>query len=212
MIKINLLAQRKRSRSGDKGQQQLLLGLLIIIGAAVLAWLLVHRPLKAEVSSIKDASDEIAQQNASLQAKLKDEQAIKAAVQSLEKRKAAIAELQNARATPAYMLRELSRILTPSRMPTMTKQMAQRIETSLHRKLSLEWDPKHVWITSFSEKNGRFTLKGGAQSDSDVTQLAKRLEASVYFQDVVSLGGTEFTDAAAGVTYFNFTIVGKVVY
>jgi type IV pilus assembly protein PilN len=90
--------------------------------------------------------------------------------------------------------------------------MAKRVENDPHRKLTAEWDPKHVWVTSFSESDGTFKLVGGAQSDGDMTQLAKRMEASVYFNLVVPEGGKEAHDSASGVTYYDFTITGKVVY
>jgi len=78
--------------------------------------------------------------------------------------------------------------------------------------LALDWDPKHVWITSFTETAGAFVLEGGAQSDPDVTQLAKRMQASVYFQEVTPRGGERLIDRDTGVTYYRFTITGKVVY
>jgi hypothetical protein len=73
------------------------------------------------------------------------------------------------------------------------------------------WDPKHVWITSFEEKAGRFKIDGGAQSDSDMTQLALRLQASMFFDNVIPEGGGEAKDPG-GVSYYKFTITGKVRY
>jgi len=213
MIKINLLAQRRRAGRGNRAQQEILLGVLLIIAAGVLVWLFVQRPLSKEISGIKDTNSKLNSQNQILQGKLKDEKMIQAAVKQLEEREASIAELQSAQATPAYMLRELARLMTANRLPTMTHEMRKEVEGgSLLRKFSTEWDPKHAWITSFQEKKGDFTLRGGAQSDGDVTQLAKRLEASVYFQNVVSQGATEVEDHNSGITYFQFTITGKVIY
>lgn len=213
MIKINLLAQRKRTSRSDRGAQEILLGLLVIGGLAVLVWLLMHRPLKNEISDIKATNQKISNQNAAKLQKLAEEKTVKAAVEALDKKKLAVAELEDLRTTPAYMLRELGRVMTPNRKPTMTKEMAREVEgASLHRKLSLEWDPKHAWITKFEEAAGVFVLEGGAQSDGDVIQLAKRLEASVYFDKVVSKGGKEFADKNSGITYFTFTITGRVVY
>jgi hypothetical protein len=74
------------------------------------------------------------------------------------------------------------------------------------------WDPKHVWIDSFEEVGGRFTLRGGAQSDSDMTQLALRLQASMFFTDVVPQQGDEALDRQSGASYYRFTISGRVVY
>ncbi len=213
MIKINLLAQRKRTGRGDRAQQEILLGVLLIIAAGVLVWLFVQRPLRAQIDDIKETNAKLSAENQRLQGKLKDEKIIQAAVEQLEQREASITELQAAQATPAYMLRELSRLMTSNRLPTMTDEMRKQVEGgSLLRKFSTEWDPKHAWITSFEEKKGDFTLMGGAQSDGDVTQLAKRLEASVYFENVVSQGATEVEDRNSGITYFQFTITGKVIY
>ena len=125
---------------------------------------------------------------------------------------ASIDQINRARAVPADMLYELSHLLTPNMSPTMTTTMAERVENDPHRELASEWDPKHVWINTFTEKQGTFQLQGGAQSDGDVTQLAKRLEASAYFDMVIPEGGVEKEDKASGITYYQFTISGKVVY
>jgi hypothetical protein len=70
-----------------------------------------------------------------------------------------------------------------------------------------------VWLTSFTEdKDGKFRLQGVSQSDSDMTQLALRLDASVYFTEVVPVGGAETTNAQTGNSAYEFTITGKVAY
>jgi hypothetical protein len=57
-----------------------------------------------------------------------------------------------------------------------------------------------------------FKLEGGAQTESDVAQLSKRLAASVHFLDVSPSGGERVTDQASGVNYYKFTITGRVAY
>ena len=94
----------------------------------------------------------------------------------------------------------------------MAKKTGNGPEGDPNKRFDLAWDPTHVWITSFIEKGGEFTLKGGAQSDPDVTQLAKRLQASVYFMDVAPKGGAQTLDRDTGLQYYDFTITGKVVY
>lgn len=211
MIKINLLAQR-RTRRGDKGQQSLAIGLLVIIAAGVLAFLLVHLPLASDIEALEERNQIISGQNAALQAKLADEKAVEAALAQLESRKAAIVELRGVRATPAYLMRELARILTPNRQPRMSKAMSAKVETSRHRELADTFDPKHVWIVAFREKAGQFEMTGGALGGDEVTQLAKRLDASVYFADVKQKDSTQTTDQASGTSYYRFTITGKVIY
>ena len=211
MIKINLLEQRKSKRT-DKGQQSLMLGMLAIMVAGALVFFLVHRPLTQEVDKLAKTNKKLKQQNKRMKDKLKNFKTLKAAVESLTKRMEAIAMLESARAVPADMLYELSKVLTPNRLPTMTAEMAKRVESDPHRKLAPEWDPKHIWLTSLTEKQGRFKLTGGAQSDGDATQFAKRLEASAYFTHVIPEGGKEQSDSNSGVSYYTFTITGRVVY
>ncbi len=211
MIKINLLAQRKTKRA-DKGQQFMLLGFLVVLVAGALVFFLVHSPMVDEVDRLAAGNRKLTQQNNQKKDQLKDFKRLKAAVDALNARKQAIDTLNSARAVPADMLYELSKVLTPNRRPTMTAAMVERLENDPHRKMAPEWDPKHIWITNFSENRGSFKLKGGAQSDGDVVQLAKRLEASAYFNKIVPAGGKEKEDRNSGISYYDFTITGRVVY
>ena len=211
MIKINLLPQR-RSRSVDRGQQSLLVGIFTLVGAGVLVLLLVHRPLQEDVDGLQRTNVRLKADNDRMEKKLKGFDELEAAVQAAKERSQSILTLSRARAVPAHLLWELSQILSSGRTPTMTEEMAERVERDPNRELAPDWDPKHVWVTSFDEKEGTFRLEGGAQSDGDMTQLAKRLQASVYFDDVIPEGGAETADKSSGITYYKFTISGRVVY
>jgi type IV pilus assembly protein PilN len=216
MIKINLLPQRKPKRASEPGQRQVVLGGIALAAAAAVTFVAVHLPLSNEVSSLKESNEDIQQDNLAKRRQLKDAENLKKVVAAAEERALAIETLLKAKSVPAYLLQELSDILTPGRLPTMTKAMATRIsegpQGDPNRRFALDWDPKHVWITSFTEKEGAFTLEGGAQSDPDVTQLAKRMQASVYFLEVTPRGGERLTDRESNVSYYRFTITGKVVY
>ena len=45
-----------------------------------------------------------------------------------------------------------------------------------------------------------------------MTQLSKRLAASVYFMDVTPAGGQRMIDRESGLQYYQFTITGRVAY
>jgi hypothetical protein len=94
----------------------------------------------------------------------------------------------------------------------MTSDMVKRTTSDPNKKFQQDWDPTHVWLSGFSDNNGVFRLEGGAQSESDVTQLSKRLAASVHFFDVTPSGGERVTDQTSGVDYYKFTITGRVAY
>jgi type IV pilus assembly protein PilN len=216
MIKINLLPQRKPKRAAEPGQRQVVIGAGVLAALAAVVVVAVHLPLSRQVDSLRTANEELSADIEAKKRQLKDADNLKKVVAAAEERSAAIEKLIKAKSVPAWLLHELSEILTPGRLPSMSQAMATRIsegpQGDANRRFALDWDPKHVWITTFTEKDGAFTLEGGAQSDPDVTQLAKRLQASVYFQEVTPRGGERFNDPASGATYYKFTITGKVVY
>lgn len=211
MIRINLLTKRRTKRV-DKGEQSLLLGFLIVVAAGLVVFLLIHRPLAGSIDDTNKTTKRLKQDISQLQKQTADYDDLKATIAQAETRMAAIHAIDAARAVPAHVLFELGRILTPNRQPTMTAEMAAIVNSNSNREMAPDWDPKHVWITDFSENKGRFKLAGGAQSDGDMTQLALRLGASVYFDEVSPEGGVETIDREAGVSYYQFTISGKVVY
>jgi type IV pilus assembly protein PilN len=211
MIKINLLP-KKRAKRSDKGQQSLLIGLGVVAAAGLAGFLVVHQPMQSTIDKLQASNNRIQQDIDGLKKDVERHKQLQEAIKMATERADAIKRLDDARAVPAHMLHELSRILTTGRDPTMTAEMAQRVQDDPNRELAITWEPKNVWITSFSEKGGQFRLTGGARSDGDMTQLAKRLQASVYFDQVVPEGGQEVEDRVSGITYHRFTLTGRVIY
>ena len=193
MIKINLLPARKIKRVAEPGQGAILVGMGSLLAAAVVMFLLVTRPASHELKNLEESNNEMSAVVAAQNAKLKDYKTLKAAVEAADARNASIEKLIKAKAVPAHMINELGEILTPGHLPTMSREMTAKIGDGPggdpNKRFALDWDPKHVWITKFAESKGTFTLEGGAQADPDVTQLAKRLQASVFFTDVTPQGG-----------------------
>jgi Tfp pilus assembly protein PilN len=211
MLKINLLPQ-KRSKKADAGQRTLLTGFGVVAVAAALVFFVIHKPLEDTIEEEKQTNTRMQKRIKKLKEKTKDFEKLEAAFTASKAQQEAIERLRSARAVPAWLMHELANILTKDKNPTMTAEMAKRVMEDPNRAWVQGWDPKHVWITKFEEKSGRFKLYGGAQSDSDMTQLAMRLQASVYFSDVLPQTGKEVHDKAGGITYYNFQISGTVVY
>ena len=216
MIKINLLPQKKKAREATPGERDVALGVIAIAALFAGVYFGVHAKKAKTLKDLQHANGELEADNESKRATVEKQKDIEQVVTAEQEREGAIAKLVKAKSVPAHLLQEMGDILTPGRLPTMTKAMAVRVSDGPkgdpNRRFALDWDPKHVWITSFSEKGGKFVLEGGAQSDGDVTQLAKRLQASVYFQEVTPNGGERTTDQAGNISYYTFTISGKVVY
>lgn len=210
MIKINLIQQKKARSSSDPAQQVLLAVFACLIGLFGGLYVLVDMPINEEIEGLSEKNAALTAENQAIESRTRDYDALKKAVDLANAQKTAIDQLNNARAVPAWLLAELSRILTVDGQPTMTDAMARRVRDDPNRAWAEGWDPKHVWVTSFTERGGRFTLAGTAQSDSDMTQLALRMQASVYFDQVVPEGGR--SAASGDVQLYSFTISGIVRY
>jgi Tfp pilus assembly protein PilN len=211
MIRINLLQEKKVKRVA-KGERTLLTGVGIIAAAAAAVYFLVHAPIAAEIDELRS---ENARRQKNIQ-KLTQETAefdtVQAQLNAAREQESAISRLNDARAVPSWMLAELSNILTRDRKPTMSPAMAERIKNDANRQFTPHWDPKRIWINALDEKNGIMTLQGGAQSTTDVTQFALRMQASEFFRDVSPVSVSAAVDPASKLGYYNFTLTGKVLY
>ena len=100
----------------------------------------------------------------------------------------------------------------------MTTLTSNTSDGDPNKRFSADWDPKHVWITSFATKGDSFTLEGGALAESDIPQLAKRMAASIYFAEVTSPKSERVEPSGtpqpgqSDVAYYKFTLSGKVLY
>lgn len=219
MIRINLLPQRRlkgRAAVSGSSSQALVLGVVGLAAAAAAVVVLVDRPKRARLAELTEANAQLQGDIAARNRQLVGYAELKKAAEEADERYKSIQRLLDAKVVPAHVLHELGEILTTSKYPTMTDDMVKRTGngpgSDPNKRFQADWDPSHVWLSAFSDAGGVFKLEGGAQTENDMTQLAKRLAASVYFADVTPAGGERVSDNQAGVSYFKFTITGKVVY
>ena len=215
MIKINLLQEarsKRRTSSEVQGEKNLLIGLGILAVAAACVWAFIHRPLSNDIEKQTQINNALTAENDKIEKRTQDFDQRKKELEASIKQGESIELLNGARATPAWLMWELSQILTPGKEPSLTPDMKQELEDNENLRWQSSWDPKHVWITSFTEKKGTFTLTGAAQSDGDVTQLAHRLGASMFFESVMPQSTHLKSSSASGVNFYEFMINGKVRY
>ncbi|HEX3762550.1 MAG TPA: PilN domain-containing protein [Kofleriaceae bacterium] len=218
MIKINLLPQRrvKRTAASDESARPLIMGIAALVAAGAVVAVLVDRPKRARLSELTEANAQLQSDIAAKNRQLVGYTELKKAAEEADERYKSIQRLIGAKVVPAHVLNELGEVLTTSKSPTMTDDMARRTgngpASDPNKRFQLDWDPSHVWLSGFTDAAGEFKLEGGAATESDITQLAKRLAASVYFADVTPAGAERVADQQSGASYYRFTITGKVVY
>jgi Tfp pilus assembly protein PilN len=221
MIKINLLPTKRPKRAAQGGPRQptskdlyVGIGALAVLGVTV--FLAVDMPRRSHLNELRTKNSELESDIASKRQQLAGFAEMQKAEAEAKERAASINRLLAAKVVPAHVLHELGEVLTQNHNPTMTQDMAQRTgigpNSDPNKRFDPTWDPRHVWLSSFVDTGGQFKLEGGAQSEADVTQLAKRLAASVYFFDVTPAGGERVADRETNVNYYKFTITGKVAY
>ncbi|MSP72219.1 MAG: hypothetical protein EXR76_08570 [Myxococcales bacterium] len=204
MIRINLLPVRE-AKKRESGRQILLLFAVCL--AAEIAVLLYWQSDKEGELSTVDA------QVAKLQANLKTKEAevarvvrIEAEKAELEKQKNVLDGLIEGQAGPVKMLDELSLMITPITDP-LRKLAAGK------RGWNPEWDPKRLWLESFTEENRKVKLMGLARTNDDLAEFLTRLNTSKHFVKV-HLNVSEAVDlaAAAGVKLVKFDLDAVALY
>ena len=220
MIKINLLPQKraKRTAAREPGSKDIVIGLAALAGVAAVVFLAVDQPKRSKLSDLREANTNLDAEIAAKNKQLKGYDELKKAADDAEERTKSIARLMAAKVVPAHVLHELSKLMRPNELPTMTETMAKKTgngpESDPNKRFDLAWDPTHVWITAFvdNSKDGSFRLEGNAQAQVDIVQLSKRLQASVYFDRVSQQTEERVSDKTSGITYYKFVISGKVAY
>jgi len=219
MIKINLLPQRrakKRASSPDESTRPLIIGVAGLAAAAALVILVVDLPRRSRLSDLMASNQQLQSEIQAKNRQLDGYAELKKAADEADEHYKSILRLLSTKVVPAHVLHELGEVLSATKYPTMTEDMAKRTgsgpDSDPNKRFQADWDASHVWLSGFTDTAGVFKLDGGAQSENDVAQLAKRLAASVYFTDVTPAGGERVADTASGTNYYKFTITGKVAY
>ena len=222
MIKINLLPQKRAKRglgiaSAPEGSNRdFVIGVAALAGVAAVVFLAFDLPKRSHLSDVKKSNNDLQAEINNKQKDLAGYAELKKSADEADERAKSITRLLGAKIIPANVLHELGEILTQGHNPTMTEDMARKVgtgaESDPNRRYDLMWDPSHVWLISWIDNAGSFVLDGGAQAEADVTQLAKRLQASVYFSQVAPSREERVSDRDTGISYYHFTITGKVAY
>lgn len=207
MIRINLLASKKRAEKSSEGSQVWLAVVMVVVLAEVAALFVFHSVKAEELSDQVRKNAELTSQIDQAKRNVANHDKVKAELATLRAREEAIQKLQSARTGPTAILMELARILTPGRGPSVDPdRLAQLRRDNPLSVFNPNWDSRRLWITGFVESQRRLKIDGNARDGEDVSELARRLNLSSFFYDVKLLPATRDKD------FVKFSIEAKVRY
>jgi type IV pilus assembly protein PilN len=206
MIRINLLAQKKRSDRSEASQVWLAVVMVVVL-TEVAALFVLHSFKGEELTDQQRKNAELTSQIEQAKKNVANHDQVKAELALLRAREAAIQKLQSGRSGPTAILMELARILTPGRGPSVDPdRLAQLRRDNPLSVFNPNWDARRLWITGYTESQRKLKIDGKARDGEDVSELARRLNLSSYFYDVKLLPAQRDLD------FVKFSIEAKVRY
>lgn len=211
MIRINLLPHKREARR-DSGQGWLI-AVMLVIAAEIVVLGLYHQFKLQELAKQKQINSELTNQISEIQSTVKNHAEVKKKLEVLRAREEAIGKLQSARSGPTAVLLELSRLLTVGRGPSISpEELMQKKKDNPQDVHNVSWDARRLWILSFKENQRVVKLEGFAHDGEDVSELARRMSLSKYFQDVMLLPAKQQVDADSKLNVVKFQLQAKVRY
>jgi type IV pilus assembly protein PilN len=215
MIRINLLPQKGR-RPGQvaaQGSQLWLVLIMAVVALEIVACFFIYSGKQEELARHKKKNTELQVQIDQAKNAVKDHDKIKAKLEQLRAREAAIAKLESARTGPTAMLLEVARILTSGRGPTVdADKLAQVRRENPLAVYNPNWDARRLWLRKFVEDQRTIVLEGQARDAEDVSEIARRMTLSSYFYDVKLQSGSKEVDSKSKLALLKFQLQAKVRY
>jgi type IV pilus assembly protein PilN len=214
MVRVNLLPNKKENRNARRDPAQIW---MVAVGALVLFELLgiffVHKAKADELASVKSDNAKVQRSIDEIKSQTAAHAEVKEKLKALKSLEEAITKLQTARTGPTGTLLEVSKVLTPGAMPTVDHDKLEQLRRDNPTAApSLNWDPKRLWLTQFSENARVVRIAGLARDGEDVSEFIRRLSVSDYFTDVRLLPATKMTDPTTRIELVQFDLSAKVKY
>lgn len=213
MIRINLLPQKKKRIDTGSGGE---LWVLVALGVLALEMILLfffHGVKENELAEEKRKNQEVSTKIEVSRRAVQDHAQVTAELERMRAREDAIAKLQSARTGPTAVLLELARLLTPGRGPSIDpEKLAQTRRDNPLAVYNPAWDARRLWITDFTEESRLLRIRGIARDGGDVSELARRMNLSDYFDKVRLLPAKRTTEKDTGIEVVEFALEAEVKY
>lgn len=213
MIRINLLPQKRRAEARSDARQLWLVAVMVVFLAEIAGLFVFHGMKHEELVEQRRKNTQLQAQIDQAKQSVTHHAEVKKKLEDLRAREAAITKLQKARSGPTAVLLELTHILTPGRGPSVAPdKLVQLRRDNPLAVFNANWDPRRLEITSFNERARKVKLEGVALDGEDVSELARRLNLSDYFSEVVLLPGKQEKDKDTGLAVVRFSLEAQVKY
>jgi len=213
VIRVNLLPQKRRIEARAEGRQLWLVAVMVAFLAEIAALFVFHSVKSEELSDQQRKNSELEKQIDQAKKAVANHAEVKQKLEQLRAREAAITKLQTARTGPTAVLLELSHILTPGRGPSVAPdKLGQIRRDNPLAAFNANWDPRRLSVTAFNEQARKVKLEGVAMDGEDVSELARRMNLSDYFANVVLLPGKQEHDQKTGLDVVRFSLEAQVKY
>lgn len=212
MIRINLMAQKRRSDRAEGSQLWLAVAMVAML-AEVAALFVFHGFKNEELNEQRQKNAALSAQIDQSKNTVANHEEVKKKLTQLRAREEAIGKLQTARTGPTAILLELARLLTPGRGPSVDPdRLSQLRRDNPLAVFNPSWDSRRLWLTKFVEQSRKLHIEGFAQDGEDVSELARRMNLSSYFADVRLLPAVRQVDSTTHMEVVSFALEAKVKY
>lgn len=213
MIRINLLPQKRRVEARAEAKQLWLVAVMAAFLAEVIVLFVYHGIKTEELDEQRRKNTQLESQIQQSKQSVSNHPDVKKQLEELRAREAAIAKLQAARTGPTAVLLELVRIVTPGRGPSVAPDKLNQLRRENPLAVyNPNWDPRRLQVMSFLEQARKVRLEGIAMDGEDVSELARRMNLSDYFANVVLLPGKQEKAKETGVQVVRFSLEAQVKY
>lgn len=213
MIKINLLPRKRRAEQPATAGQGWLVVVMIGLLIEVSGLFALHSFKDRELEAQKRKNAELSAQIEQSKRAVSNHPDVKQKLADLRAKEEAIASLQSARTGPTAVLLELARILTPGRGPTVDPVRLEQLKRENPLAVySPSWDSRRLWLLRFVEQSREVNIGGLARDGEDVSEFARRLGMSGYFENVRLLPGKRSTTSVGNLEVVEFELKAKARY
>lgn len=204
MIRINLLPVRQAKKVAA-GQRQLLL-LIGLIVVEVAGLVVLYNIEEGAIEEKKRTVATLEQEIEALKREVGDYERLQSQRQQLIAQRNVINALNESRIGPVWVLREVGALLSVNGRPTIDQQSYDDlIRRHPSAAFNIKWNPRRLWLSSFTETGKGVSIIGKAKDYDDVAELLKRLGVSRYFDNVQLIRNNTMSEGKLQVVQFSLS-------